>query len=439
MTSGFRLGWLATFVLGSGCLVATATEVDSLRVWSGPESTRVVLDLSGPTPHSVFTLSNPDRIVIDLTGTRLSSRVGFPEGRGFVAGVRAGGRPGGDLRVVLDVSREVKPQSFLLEPNDRYGHRLVVDLTPLTIGPVVKRAPHAGNDGGRPVVVAIDPGHGGDDPGASGPRGIREKDVVLEVARRLADEVHAQAGMKPLLVRDGDYFISLRERTELARRAEADLFVSIHADAFRDKRAKGATVYVLSGKGATDEAARRLAERENASDLIGGVSLSDKDQLLARVLLDLSQSAAISASTEVGERVIDRLGAVTSVRKSKVQQAPFLVLKSPDIPSILIETAYISNPREEKALSDTSYQVELARAIHDGVVDYFRVNPPPDSYLALNPPPQRRSPVRHVITRGETLSGIAERYKVSLTALKRLNRLSGDIIRIGQVIAIPAG
>jgi N-acetylmuramoyl-L-alanine amidase len=194
---------------------------------------------------------------------------------------------------------------------------------------------------------------------------------------------------------------------------------------------------MLSQKGATDEAARTLAERENASDLLGGVSLSDKDDVLAGVLLDLSQSAAISASSVAGGYVLKRLERVTRVRRSQVQQAPFLVLKSPDIPSILIETAYISNPTEERALNDARFQTDLARAIHDGIVDYFRDNPPPDSYLALHPPPRRETPVRHVISRGETLSEIAERYHIRLATLKQYNKISGDVIRIGQILTIP--
>jgi len=440
VTSGFGKrvldGLILTGMLLTG--VAGANEVEGLRLWSGPESTRVVFDLSAPTPHRIFNLDNPYRVVVDLTDAEVSKAAGLPEGRGVVLGVRTGAQPRGQLRVVLDVNQRVNPQSFLLEPNDTYGHRLVIDLTPLDGAPVVKRAPRPGGEGGRALVIAIDAGHGGDDPGAVGSRGVREKDVVLGIARSLAEEVEAQPGMRPLLVRDGDYYLPHRERTARAHEAQADLFVSIHADAFRDTRAKGATVYVLSERGATDEAALRLAERENASDLIGGVSLADKDQLLASVLLDLSQSAAISASSSAGERVIKQLGAVTAIRKSRVQQAPFLVLKSPDIPSLLIETAYISNPKEESALKTSGYQRSLARAIHNGIVDYFRDNPPPDSYLALNPPPERRTPIRHVISRGETLSEIAQYYKVSLSTLKRSNAIGGDVIRIGQVLTIPS-
>lgn len=436
MRFGVTYSLLVASALGSTC--AQAGDVEGLRLWASPESTRVVLDLSSPAEHRVFTLDNPDRIVIDFEDAVARLPAGLPQASGFVRGMRTGVHPGGDLRVVLDVNAAVKPKSFLLEPNESYGHRLVIDLLPLATQTQIKRVPRAAPEGGRGVRIAIDAGHGGDDPGASGPSGVREKDVVLEVARRLADEIHRQRGMEPLLIRDGDYFVSLRERSERARDAQSDLFVSIHADAFRNGAARGATVYVLSQKGASDEAARRLAERENASDLIGGISLADKDQLLARVLLDLSQSAAITASSAAGSRVIEQLGQVTRMRKTQVQHAPFLVLKSPDIPSILIELAYISNPNEERALRDPGRQTEFARAIHAGVNDYFRANAPPDSYLASNPPPIARPPMHHVISRGETLSEIAERYRVSLASLRQSNRIRGDVIRIGQVLTIPS-
>ena len=437
MRFGLASALLVTMTLSGPA--AEAGVVNGLRLWAGPLSTRVVLDLSAPAAHKVFALGNPNRIVIDLEDTAATIPGGMPAGGGFVAGLRTGTRPGGDLRVVLDLSAAVKPKSFLLEPNDSYGHRLVVDLLPLAAATTIKRAPRPSTDAGRTLLIAIDPGHGGDDPGASGPSGIREKNVVLQVARRLADEIHRQPGMEPLLIRDGDYFVPLRDRREMARSAQADLFVSIHADAFRNGRATGATVYMLSQKGATDEAAQWAADRENASDLIGGVSLSDKDQLLAKVLLDLSQSATINASSMAGTRIIEQLGRVTQMRKTDVQQAPFLVLKSPDIPSILIELAYISNPREERALSDSGQQTQFARAIHAGVLEYFRTNAPPDSHLASHPPPISRPPTRHVIERGETLSEIAERYRISVAMLRQSNQLKGDRIRIGQVLTIPSG
>ena len=431
---------LAILFYGGGLLasISQANEVERVRLWASPESTRVVLDLDRPTAHRVFSLANPDRLVIDLDDSRVSATAVFAEARGLVASLRTGARSDGVLRVVLDLTQPSQANSFVLEPNDIYGYRLVVDLTSTSLAPpVVRRPPRADTPGGRPVVIAIDAGHGGEDPGATGRGGAREKNVVLGIARYLAEEVRAQPGLEPILVRDGDYYLPHRVRTERARQGEADLFVSIHADAFRDSRVGGSTVYVLSDKGASDEAARRLAERENASDMIGGVSLADKDDVLASVLLDLSQSAAISASSQVGQRIIKRLDTIAKIRKQQVQHAPFLVLKSPDIPSVLIETAYISNPSEEAALKSPEYQRAMARAIHDGIVDYFRDNPPPGSYLAANPPPYREAAVRHVISRGETLSEIAQRYSVSLSTLKRFNGLSGDGIWIGQVLTIP--
>jgi N-acetylmuramoyl-L-alanine amidase len=413
---------------------AASTQVKGMRLWSGPESTRFVLDLSGPIEHRLFTLAAPDRIVIDLAAASLTEQA-LPEARGLVAAVRSARREGGELRVVLDLAGPAKPQSFLLQPNETYGHRLVVDLKPPDGPRVVKRA-HAPQPKLRDLVIAIDPGHGGEDPGATGRRGIREKDVVLAISRKLAREIDYEPGMKPILVRDGDYFVPLRNRMERAREQRADLFVSIHADAFRNSQARGATVYVLSPKGASDEASRRLAERENASDLIGGVSLADKDQILAQVLLDLSQNAALNASASAGERVIQSLGDVTRVRKTQVQRAPFLVLKSPDIPSILIETAYISNPSEEAALSNADHQSKLARAIHDGVKQFFYASPPPDTRVAAlrqNP----SIPTRHVIARGDTLSEIADRYDVNLGVLKSATKIRGDRIVIGQVLTLP--
>ena len=426
--------FMLLMLLGQSVMAAN-TQVRGMRLWSGPESTRFVLDLSGPTEHRVFKLAGPDRIVIDLTAASLSQQP-LPDARGLVAAVRSARRADGELRVVLDLSGPAKPQSFLLQPNETYGHRLVVDLKPADGPRVVKRA-HSPQPELRDLVIAIDPGHGGEDPGATGRRGIREKDVVLAISRKLAEEVRHEPGMRPILVRDGDYFVPLRNRMERARQQRADLFVSIHADAFRTSQARGATVYVLSRKGASDEASRRLAERENASDLIGGVSLADKDQILAQVLLDLSQNAALNASASAGERVIQSLGDVTRVRRRQVQRAPFLVLKSPDIPSILIETAYISNPSEEAALSNASHQGKLARAIHDGVKQFFYANPPPDSRVAvLRQTPT--VPMRHVIAHGDTLSEIADRYDVNLRVLKSTNKIRGDRIMIGQVLTIPS-
>lgn len=438
-----RVKWLpASFVvmlLVLGTRAATAATVESARAWAGPEGTRVVFELSGSVEHRVFALTDPDRVVIDLPSSAAAPGLDLGEPRGAVTALRTGSRPGGELRLVLELNEPARPKTFLLAPNEQYGHRLVIDLPPAEVAPVVRRATPPSTDRGRDVVVVIDAGHGGEDPGASGRGGTREKDVVLAIARRLRTEIDAAAGMRAVMVRDGDYFVSHRRRMQVAHDAQADFFISIHSDSYRDADAKGATVYVLSEKGASDEAAQLLAQRENASDLIGGVSLADKDQLLARVLLDLSQNASLSASTTAGQRLIRRMAAVTTMRKRDVQQAPFLVLKSPDIPSVLVETAYISNPREEAALRSAKYQSSLASAMRQGIVDYFTANPPLGSYFAAHATAETAEPLRHVIARGETLSEIAERYRVSSSSIRRSNSLRSDLLRVGQVLTIPRG
>jgi N-acetylmuramoyl-L-alanine amidase len=409
-------------------------EVRDVRLWASPTNTRVVLDLSQPLTHKLFTLENPGRVVVDLKPARIDlAKVRLPEGGGLVSTVRSANRGQGQVRVVLDLAGAAKPRSFLVAPEGRYGHRLVIELEAQG-----KPAPVMRLDQGqeRDLVIAIDAGHGGEDPGAIGRRGTREKDVVLAVAKRLAAEIDAEPGMRAVLVRSGDYFMRHRDRMEKARRHRADLFVSVHADAFKNRKARGSSVYVLSQKGATDEAARWLAERENAADLVGGVSLDDKDDMLASVLLDLSQNASIGASLDVGEHVLSRLGGVAQLHKASVQQAGFLVLKSPDIPSILVETAFISNPEEEQLLRSSRHQARLARAVLSGVREYFYANPPPGTWVAHN---ARAQPKEHVIARGDTLSAIASRYNVSLPELRRFNGLSGDRIRIGQVLRIPSG
>ncbi|NGP51939.1 N-acetylmuramoyl-L-alanine amidase [Thioalkalivibrio sp. XN8] len=410
--------------------------VKDVRLWASPYATRVVLDLSAPVGHTLFTLDNPSRLVVDLKPAALARTSELPPGAGLVRGVRAANKAGGEARIVLDLAGEAKPRSFLVRPEGRYGHRLIIELEgagPRRQAPVI-----SAGQGDRELVIAVDAGHGGEDPGAIGPRGTYEKDVVLGVARRLADRINREPGMRAVLTRDGDYFLSLRQRVEKARRNGADLFVSVHADAFKNPRARGSSVYVLSNKGATDEAARWLAERENAADLVGGVSLDDKDDLLASVLLDLSQNASIGASLEVGEFVLDRLGAVNRLHKQSVQQAGFAVLKAPDIPSILVETAFISNVEEEQKLRDQRYQDQLANALVTGIREYFYQNPPPGTWVARN---RDRAPVARevVVASGDTLSGIANRYNTSVPALRRYNGLRGDRIRVGQVITIPGG
>lgn len=286
---------------------------------------------------------------------------------------------------------------------------------------------------GRELIVAIDAGHGGKDVGARGPSGTHEKDVVLAIARKLAALVEKEPGMRPVLVRDGDHFIRLRERMNKARKQRADLFVSIHADAFSDHRARGSSVFVLSERGASSEMARILAAQENAADLVGGVKLNDKDELLKSVLLDLSQSASIEASMTVADNVLGELKQVGRVHKTRVQQAGFMVLKSPDVPSILVETAFISNPEEERMLRDARHQQRLAQAVLKGIRAYFRENPPPGTVVAARDAAARE----HVIRRGETLSEIAQRYAVSMDRLRVANGLADDTVQAGGVLRIP--
>lgn len=423
----------------TGAAWSAPVSVEGLRVWEGPDSTRVVFDLSAPVEHSIFSLENPDRIVIDLSNARMGSSVALPESTARVAQVRSAPREKSDLRVVFDLSEKLKPKSFLVKPNGEYGHRLVLDLEVAGEGatsaaPVKRVQPE-----GRELVVAIDAGHGGEDPGALGRGGTREKDIALQIARELAKKVNAEPGMRAVLIRDGDYFLELSDRREKARRASADMFVSIHADAFNDPRAKGASVYVVSERGASSEAARILAERENAADLVGGVSLSDKDDLLRSVLVDLSRTATLSASFNAAERVLNAIDRVAEVHKSSVQQAGFVVLKSPDVPSLLVETAFISNPGEERKLKDRSYQLQLADSIVRGVRDYFYDNPPPGTLLAAWQGRGGADSRQHAVRRGETLSGIAKQYKVSLQTLRSVNGKSSDMLRVGEKLQIPLG
>jgi len=416
-------------------MAQAGTTVENVRIWSENGKTRVVLDLSKPASHNIFTLRGPDRLVVDLKDSRLARALtNMPDGTGSVRNIRSAVRADGQLRVVLDLNEAIRSRSFTAGPNSQYGDRLVIDLTRTGSPQTVKRASE-GYTPGRDIVVAIDPGHGGHDPGAIGKAKTREKDVALAISRALVTRINAEPGMRGILLRTGDYYVDYRERMSIARRNKADLYVSIHADAVDDPRPAGMTVYALSLKGASDEAAYQLARRENAT--LGGVSLEDKDDVLASVLMDLSQNAALSASLDVGDDVIGELARVGKTHRRKVQTAGFIFLKSPDMPSILIETGFISNPSEERRLNNSQHQGKVAGAVLAGIRTYFYENPPPDTRIAMN---VRREPVRqvrHVISRGDTLSEIAERYKVSPASIRRANSLRNDRIRIGQTLSIP--
>jgi N-acetylmuramoyl-L-alanine amidase len=418
-------------------LQAQQTTVDSLRLWAAPDHTRLVFDTSAPVEHSIFSLKQPDRLVIDISNSKLkASLAGLAEKDPLIKNLRSGVRAKNGLRVVLDLKKKVKAKSFVLQPNRQYGYRLVVDLEDAQVNNGKKQYKSVDQlkNRMRDVVIAIDAGHGGEDPGARGRYGTREKDVVLAISKRLAALIEKEKGMRPVMIRKGDYYLGLKKRTQLARKSGADLFISIHADAFRDSRVKGSSVYTLSRRGASSEAARWLADRENSADLVGGVELKTKDDMVASVLLDLSQTATQQASHEVAEKVLGQMRQVGKTHKRKVQRAGFVVLKSPDMPSILVETAFISNPEEEKRLKSPAHQQRLAESILRGIRGYFRSAPPPGTLLAhrVNSPPRK-----HVISRGDTLGMIAKRYHVSVTSIRNANNLSGDLVRVGQVLEIP--
>ena len=427
---------LNCLIFFSTSVFAKTVTVDGVRVWAAPDSTRVVFDVSGPVKHKLFSLNKPHRAVIDLKNATLKKNTTQPRALDkYLKGIRSGARNKNDLRIVLDLKKQIKYKIFQLQPNKHYGHRLVIDLFDVEIKQVKKEETRKEIKKEtqqpaklRDVIIAIDAGHGGDDPGAKGPSGVYEKNVVLKIAKSLAEVINKERGMRAVLIRKGDYYIKLRNRIEKAREYKADLFISIHADAFRDPKVRGSSVYVLSKKGASSEAAKWLAEKENSSDLIGGVSLENKDDLVASVLLDLSQTASLEASIDIADRILKGLRTVGRVHKRNVQSAPFAVLKSPDIPSILIETAFISNPIEEKKLTNSKHRKKMSNAILIGLKGYFRDFAPEGSLLSSR---------KHIIERGETLSTIAQLYRISPNILRKYNSLQGDFVRAGQTIIIP--
>ena len=417
-------------------LTVSAADVDAVRLWRAPDHTRVVLDLSEAAEFSTLSLENPKRFVVDLSQSRLTASINALPLEGTpLSGVRSGIRQGADLRLVFDLSASVSTSVFLLPPNDTTGHRVVIDLFDKT--PTEEPEPVLSVESlesRRDIVIAIDPGHGGEDPGALGPGGLREKTVVLQIARRLENQLAKIPGFKPVLVRTGDYYVSLKNRRDKARALEADLFVSIHADAFREKSAHGASVYALSMRGATSTTAQYLADTENSADLVGGVELAEMDPMLAGVLADLSMTGTLDTSLNLGALILEQIDGVARLHKKRVEQAGFAVLKSPDVPSLLIETGFISNPGEAERLAMPAYQDKMARAIRRGIQSWFARQPPPGTLLAW----QREQGGREVtIGAGDTLSEIAERYGVTVASIKTNNGLSRDMIYVGQTLLIP--
>ena len=415
----------------------SAALLKDVRMAKHNNQVRLVLDLDSNVNTHVFSLQNPHRLVIDLENTILSKSIKKDNlQNNFIHDIRFGGGVKEALRVVLDVARITKFKHFMIPGNRTQNTRMVVDISfPENSSKLSQN--QVSSDLLRDIRIVIDPGHGGKDPGAIGPNGTWESVVALAVSQRLAEQINKTQDMRAFLTRSGDNFVPLRDRMEIARERKADLFVSIHADALdNNPRVRGASIYTLSDKGAVDEASKRLAKRENEDISIGDVSLSGKNDSFATLMMGLSQSATNEASLEIGEFVLTELSRVSSIRKKKVQQSGLLVLKSPDVPSILIETTYISNPNEEKKLKDRNFQNKLANAILKGVRNYFLVNPPEETKFAKNLQNQSRT-ISYIVRRGDTLSEIADLYSISLSVLRRFNQINGSNIKIGQTLQIP--
>ena len=398
---------LTLLVSRAGAGATATSSILAVRVWPARDYTRVTLEHDQAIKYSHLLVKDPERLVLDLEGVEFNSVLQtlpskILDSDPYIKLIRAGRNKPGLVRLVIELKGEVKPQVFSLKPVGEYGHRLVLDLYPVEpVDPLMALLEKSGEaqpeaqgkpahkpseaapdkpepkpEIARMVTIVLDPGHGGEDPGAVGRRGSYEKNVTLSVAKRLKEKIDATPSMRSVLTRDGDYFIPLHQRVQKARRVQADLFVSVHADAFVKITARGSSVFVLSETGASSSAARWLANKENSADLVGGVNLGVKDPYLARTLLDLSQTATINDSLKLGKDVLGELGRINTLHKGQVEQAGFAVLKAPDIPSILIETAFISNPEEEARLNDEAYQDRMAEAILKGIRRYFAKNPP---------------------------------------------------------------
>jgi N-acetylmuramoyl-L-alanine amidase len=439
---------------------AGAAKIENIRIWPAPDNTRLVFDISGPVTFELITLTKPDRLVIDIDKSLLVTSVAKLDfSKSPVRAVRSSQRGDNKLRLVLDLAYKVSHKVFTLPPNASYGHRLVVDLFDYkqlvipTKGAVIKPAqPQTTTlssltllQSQRDIVIAIDAGHGGEDPGALGPkyggRKLLEKHVVLGISKQLQALINKEPGFEAILTRTGDYYISLRARTQKARKANADLLISVHADSFKSSKARGASVWTLSSHGASSEMGRWLAQTENNADLIGGiggVSLEDKDENLAKTLLDMSMNYSQSTGQGVAREVLSNMGKIARLHKKQVEKAGFVVLKSPDVPSILVETGFISNPQEAARLRTKAFQKKMANAIFKGLKSYFYSHPVANTYIASVVEAKRKLRSYKVVS-GDTLSAIAMRFDTSVKRLREANKMTTkSTLRVGKTLTIPA-
>lgn len=432
------------------CLWALAwpavADVEAVRVWRAPDHTRLVFDLSDSTDYQLFSLTDPERVVLDISNAALLgdlSDLNFIDTP--VRGIRTAQRDDKSLRVVLDLTATVRPEAFTLGANGEFRDRLVVDLFDLDPRPVVtaRTTPVVRQDDRRDLVVAIVAGHGGEDPGAlSYDRKIMEKNVTLAISRAIRDRLNATPGYRPVMIRDGDYTVELQDRPKIGRDNRVDIYLSIHADSYPGRAAQGVTIYALSGDTADAENARRISQKENRADLLGGMegdtNISDVDDDLALTLLDLSMAWSIEQSVKLGTHILTEMGQVARLRRDKVQAGNLWELRSPDIPSLLIETGYLSNPDEAKKLAARDYQERLAGAIVEGVMAYFYAAPPPGTLVAWQKANGIRpaAPTSYIVQRGDSLSVIAERHGMTLAELKSRNGLTSNTIRVGQELKL---
>ncbi len=442
-----KIRFLITILLGLMAVsVVFAASIDEVRMWRAPDHIRLVFDLSTGIDYNVFTLENPHRVVIDIKDSELKDDLsGLDFTDSPISEVRSGIRNGDDLRVVLDLAVEVDPSSFTLKATSELGDRLVLDLYELeTISSSIPGTPTPVSDfsrNKRDIVVAISAGHGGEDPGSIGYDGrIKEKNVTLAISRDLFNRLESIPGYKAVMIREGDYYVKLQRRPQIAREHRADLFVAIHADWYRNGRANGATIYALSGDRADRENARRVMEKENSSDLLGGVgtdlALGGLDDDVALTLVSLQMSWSMEQSLIAGTSILKSLDSVTRLRRDKVQQASLQVLNSPDIPSILIETGYLTNPNDARRLNSAGFRNQMAASIAQGIMNYFYEVPPEGTLVAWQKA-RGITPGSYSVKRGDSLSEIAERFRTSVSELKDINNLRSNIIQIGQILTIP--